>query len=110
MCAQEDRQKEDTMYIPQLPLVSFLQSIQKPAFLHSSAACSSEGQAPFLHESNLQFFFLRFRFTYWLQIEKTLGTKDRKDFLLIVKNVQHTKTQNIHRETDGQIHHQKLSK
>lgn len=65
------------MYTLHLPSVSSLQSIQKPAFLHSSAACSREEQTPFLHESNLQFFFLIIRFTCWLQFEKTLRNKQK---------------------------------
>lgn len=71
--------KADKMFVLQLPLVSPLQSIQKPRSLHSFAACSSEEQAPFLQESNWQFFFLMFRFTCLLQLEKTLGTQDRID-------------------------------
>lgn len=65
------------MYTLHLPSVSSLQLIQKPAFLHSSAACSREEQTPFLHESNLQFFFLIIRFTRWLQFEKTLRNKQK---------------------------------
>lgn len=57
---------------PHAPPVRFLQSMQKPAFLHSSAACSSDGQGPFLHESNLQDFCLTFKSTNLLQFEKTL--------------------------------------
>lgn len=87
------------MYILQLPLVSFLQSIQTPTFLHSSAACSSEEQALVLHASNLQLFFLRFRFTYLLQFEKTLGTQDRMDFILLVVK-EHTTTQKTYTQGD----------
>lgn len=71
--------KADKMFLLQLPLVSRLQSIQKPTSLHSFAACSSEEQTPFLQESNWQFFFLMFRFTCLLQLEKSLGTQDRID-------------------------------
>lgn len=71
--ALEKTQKADKMFVLHLPLVSSLQSIQKPTSLHSFAVCSSEEQAPFLQESNWQFFFLMFRSTYLLQFEKTLG-------------------------------------
>lgn len=73
----QTRGQTDKMYTLHLPPVSSLQLIQKPAFLHSSAACSREEQTPFLHESKLQFFFLMIRFTCWLQFKKTLRKKKK---------------------------------
>lgn len=64
--------REWMRWSPQDPPVIILQLMQNPAFLHSSAACSSDGQGPFLQESNLQFFWLTFRSTTVLQFEKIL--------------------------------------